>query len=164
MSKYKQGQNFLKQPSRKGLNQFYRLQTKKTEKVANPILQKSLDSGTLNNDNINNFLKDATFLVPTKIKVRHFKQNQINFFLLSQNNYPTVKYLPIFTDWNHLGKWYFSISGKNYNNQKNIQIAAIPSQDIKDIILKLKDNITHVLINPVSNDFVLSFSSKKLDQ
>ncbi|MDN6968651.1 SseB family protein [Oenococcus sp. UCMA 17063] len=155
--------NALSQPNHDALNRFYKLQTKETEKIENPALQTYLDADKVDQNNINDLINTAVFLIPTRIKRRKVRQDSVDFFLLSQNDEPSVSYLPIFTDWDHLGQWYFSSSANGYNGNDLAQIIAVPVQGLVEIRSNLGDSISNIVINPTTNDFILGLSTNQDD-
>ncbi len=146
------------QPTHEALNRFYKLQTKDTEKIENPALQTYLDAQDISDDNINELVNAAVFLIPTRIKKHRVRQDEIDFFLLSQSDQPSVSYLPIFTDWDHLGQWYFSASSNGYNKNDLAQIIAVPADGLKEIRSNLADAVSNIVVNPTTNDFILGLS------
>ncbi|MFT8325213.1 SseB family protein [Oenococcus sicerae] len=146
------------QPTHEALNRFYKLQTKDTEKIENPALQTYLDAQDISDDNINELVNTAVFLIPTRIKKHRVRQDEIDFFLLSQSDQPSVSYLPIFTDWDHLGQWYFSASSNGYNKNDLAQIIAVPADGLKEIRSNLADAVSNIVVNPTTNDFILGLS------
>ncbi|KGO31731.1 hypothetical protein Q757_05415 [Oenococcus alcoholitolerans] len=59
----------FKQPDRKELNRFYKLQSKETEDISNPDLQTALDEGNISNDNINQLIDKAVFWFRQKFSI-----------------------------------------------------------------------------------------------
>lgn len=151
--------NTLSKTSHDALNRFYKLQTKETEKIENPALQTSLDANEVNQNNINDLINGAVFLIPTRIKKHKVRQDSIDFFLLSQDGEADVTYLPIFTDWDHLSQWYFSPSANGYNTDDLAQIIAVPVQGLVEIRGNLGSAISHIVVNPITNDFILELSA-----
>jgi hypothetical protein len=155
VDEHKNSENAV-EPTRAELNEFYRLQNVDTEKIENPVFQKFLDAGDLGDGNVNELMDDTIFLIPTKIGKKNIKKGRMDFFLLNAPTDPDNYYLPIFTDWQHLGAWYFSAAGANFKGTKDSEIAAIPSNLLMDMKTSLDSAIAAFVVNPVTNDFILN--------
>ncbi|MDR0898903.1 MAG: SseB family protein [Lactobacillaceae bacterium] len=151
------------EPTRQEMNDFLRLQTKENELVDNPELQKALDLNELTDDNMEEMLKEATFLTPVRLGKKNLKKSQIDFFLLTIDDEEKSNFMPLFTDWGHLNSWYFSQSGEGFKKAKDHEIAAIPLDQVYGVIDNADSNIQAAVINPVTNDFVIQLEADNED-
>lgn len=150
----KQIQDETPQPSRQEWNDFYKLQTKETETIESPEFQKELDFGRVDDSNLGELIEKIVFLVPLRIGKKNVKGGKLDFFLLNKRDEANKNFLPLFTDWQHLATWYFSPSGDGFRKSKDIEIAAMPAEDIVELASNVED-ISAFVVNATTNDFVI---------
>ncbi|MDR2660615.1 MAG: SseB family protein [Lactobacillaceae bacterium] len=155
----------VNKPSRQEENDFARLKTAETELVTNDALVKFLDADDITEENLNQLMADAKFLLPIKVGKKNLKKGMYDYFLLNTPDNPELYFIPAFTDWQRLGNWYFSQAGVAFKNAKDTEIILVPSELLSDVQTSLNEkHKTAFVINPITNDFILSIDSNDTDQ